>query len=179
MAKAMAVGSVREAPPGYTVGYAPGKGTFRVIISTVLAILLAGVTIQTSSNFAMILSAFFAVAAFYFFPLMETGRPRLGASEYGIFIEGFGVIGWRAVADVRLSTRAVRTILIEELEISLSRPIGEAVIADWRGMPYHRLLMRLPWRMPTDDTVVVDLEPFQGRPDRIVSEIQRRWRYYR
>ncbi|MEM7778123.1 MAG: hypothetical protein AAF732_21275 [Pseudomonadota bacterium] len=173
-----AVGSVREPPSGFAVGYAKGKGTFRVIITAVLAIMLTAATVSTGSNLAMILAAFFAVTSFYFFPLMETGRPRLGAGEYGIFIEGFGVLAWRSIANVRLTSRAIRTIVVKEIEIKLSRPMDEAVIADWRDLPYHRLLMRLPWRMPRDDTIIVDLEPFDGAPEQVVREIIRRWRYY-
>ena len=163
---------------GYTVGYASGKGTFRVIITASLAVIFAGVTVSTGSNVTLLLAVFFAIAAFYFFPLLETGKPRLGASEYGIFIEGFGVIAWRSVKDLRLATRAVRSIMVKELEITLSRPMSDAVIADWRNVPYHRLLMRLPWRMPADDTILIDLEPFAGQPEDIVSEFRRRWRYF-
>ena len=164
---------------GFTVGYARGKGTFRVIITAALAIVFAGATITTGSNLTLLLATFFAIAAFYFFPLLETGKARFGASEYGIFIEGFGVIAWRSVSGIRLATRAVRSIIIHELEITLSRPLGQAVIADWRKMPTHRLLMRLPWRMPDDHTILIDLEPFSGRPEAIVAEFQRRWRYFR
>lgn len=169
----------RDWPQGFTVGYAKGKGTFRVFIASALAIMFAGATIHTGSNIAMVLAAFFAVAAFYFFPLIETHRPRLGAGEYGVFIEGFGVIAWRSISDIRLSSRAIRSILVQELQITLSRPLSQAVIADWRDLPYHRLLMRLPWRMPNDNTVSVDLEPFAGDPETIVAEIRRRWRHYR
>lgn len=165
-------------PQGFAVGYAKGKGTFRVIITAALAILLTGATIQTGSNVALALAAFFAVAAFYFFPLIETGRPRLGAGEHGIFVEGFGVLAWRSVSDIRLASRAVRSILVQELQITLSRPLSQAVIADWRDLPYHRLLMRLPWRMPNENTIYVNLEPFGGDPEQIVAEIKRRWRYY-
>lgn len=166
-------------PQGFAIGYARGKGSFRVFITTGLAIALIVAAAKTGSNIALVLGAFFAVAAFYFFPLIETGRPRLGAGEYGIFIEGFGVIGWRSVAGIRLASRAIRAITVHELEITLSRGLGEAVIADWRALPYHRLLMRLPWRMPDDETILVDLEPFQGEPQQTVDEIVRRWRYYK
>lgn len=163
---------------GYSVGYGRGKGTFRVYITAFLAIVCAAATISTGNNVTMILAAFFGVASFYFYPLIETDRPRLGASEYGIFIEGFGVIAWRSVSDVKLATRAVRTIIIKELQITLNRPMGEAVIVDWRKLPLHRLLMRLPWRMPDDHTILIDLEPFAQPPELIVEEIKRRWRYY-
>ena len=165
-------------PNGFAVGYEHGKGTFRVYISAAFAIGLAAAAFETGSGIALILCAGFAVVSFYFYPLIEADRARLGANEYGVFIEGFGLISWRGIKEIRLATRAVRNIEINELEITLSKTIGNAVLADWRKLPWHRLLMRLPWRMPNDRKVLVDLEPFAGKPDRTLSEVQRRWRYF-
>lgn len=165
-------------PAGYTIGYASGKGFVRVYLASGLALAFATAAYQTGNNIAIILAAAFAVVAFYNYPLIEADDARIGANEYGLFIEGFGLIAWRGIANLRISSRAVRSIEINELEITLSRPLAGAVIADWRKLPYHRLLMRLPWRMPSDDKVLVDLEPFAAEPPRILSEIQRRKRYF-
>lgn len=166
-------------PSGFAIGYARGKGSFRVFIATALALAFAATAVQTNSGIAMVLAAAFGVTAFYSFPLIEHGKARLGANQYGVFIEGFGLISWRGIQDIKVATRAVRSITINELEIHLSRPITEAVIADWRQtMPYHRLLMRLPWKMPSDKVVSVDLEPFESKPAEIVRQFKRRQKYF-
>lgn len=165
-------------PHGFAIGYERGKGTFRVYVSSTLAIVFAAVAYQTGNGVAMVLAAAFTVTSFYFYPLIEPDRARLGANEYGLFIEGFGLISWRGISGLRIATRAVRNIEINELEISLSQTLGSAILADWRDLPYHRLLMKLPWRMPNDRTILVDLEPFAGKPQRTLGEILRRWRYF-
>jgi hypothetical protein len=166
-------------PNGFAIGYARGKGTFRVYITTALALAFGAVAFTTGSRIALVLAATFAVMAFYFFPLIEEGKARLGANQYGIFIEGFGLISWRGIRDVKVATRAIRSITVHELHIHLSRPITEAVIADWRQtMPYYRLLMRLPWKMPSDEVISIDLEPFESGPEEIVRQFKRRQSYF-
>jgi hypothetical protein len=116
--------------------------------------------------------------AYYFFPLTET-RVRLGANQYGLFIDGFGLIAWRAIADVALVTYSVRTLDMEELQIKLQQPVNTALLADWRRLPVWRLLMRLPWTMGYDNIVRVNLQPFGKPAEEITRTIQRMWRYYR
>ena len=46
-------------------------------------------------------------SAYYFFPFTES-RVRLGANQYGLFIDGFGLISWRAISDISLVTYSVQ-----------------------------------------------------------------------
>ena len=163
---------------GYAVGYANDKGTFRVFVTTALAICFALAWFFTGSEITLVLAAFFAVTAYYFFPLIETGKARLGAGQYGLFIEGFGIIPWRSVGDISLSTYAVRSIQVSELHIKLSRSLPNALMADWRSLSYFRLLMKLPWTMSRDNVVRINLEPFGDVPDDIVGALQRNWRLF-
>ncbi|MFM1816892.1 MAG: hypothetical protein RLZ98_3587, partial [Pseudomonadota bacterium] len=154
---------------GYAVGYGRDKGAFRVYISLVLAAVFLAIWWFRGSEIALAIGIFFGVAGYYFYPLVETGKVRLGAGQYGVFIEGFGVIPWRSIRDIRLSTYAVRTMMMHDLEIELSSALPKALMADWRSLPYHRLLMKLPWSMGRDNVVRVNLEPFEGEPDSIVD----------
>ncbi len=163
---------------GLAIGYAPGKGTFRVYVCLGLAAVCVAVWILHGSELVLLLGLFFALTAYYFYPLIETGKVRLGAGEHGVFIEGFGVIPWRAIDAIELSTYAVRSIEVNELKINLSRSLPNALIADWRSLRWHRLFMKLPWTMSRDNAVRVNLEPFVGRPDDIVAALQRTRRFY-
>ncbi len=117
-------------------------------------------------------------SAYYFFPFTES-RPRLGGNQYGLFVDGFGLIAWRAIDDISLVTYSIRTMELEELHIKLKHPVNRALLVDWRRLPIWRLLMRLPWSMGYDNIIRINLQPFAPAPDEIVRTMQRMWRYYR
>jgi hypothetical protein len=116
--------------------------------------------------------------AYYFFPFTEK-RPRLGTNQYGLFIDGFGLIAWRAIAELNLVTYSTRTLETEELQVKLAQPMSSALLVDWRRLPVWRLLMRLPWTMSHDNTVRINLQPFEPSAEEIHRVMQRMWRYYR
>ena len=88
------------------------------------------------------------------------------------------MIPWRAIKDIRLNTYAVRSIEVNELDIELSRRLPKALIADWRSLPYHRLLMKLPWSMTRNNVVRINLEPFAESPDEIVGTLVRTPKFF-
>ena len=118
-------------------------------------------------------------SAYYFYPFTESRRPRLGANQYGLFVDGFGLIAWRAIDEISLVTYSIRTLDMEELHIKLKQPVHSALLVDWRRLPIWRLLQRLPWTMGYDNIVRINLQPFAAPPDEIVRTMQRMWRYYR
>jgi len=139
--------AVTQRTEGFAVGYAAGKGLFRVYIMGSVAALFFAVFAMGGGVATLVFAVLAASTAYYFFPLTETRKPRLGANQYGIFIDGFGVIAWRAIEDVSIRAHALRSIEIKELQIRLSQPLSRALTSDWRKLSYYRLLMRLPWSM--------------------------------
>ncbi len=125
-----------------------------------------------------ILAVLAGCSAYYFFPFTES-RVRLGANQYGLFIDGFGLIAWRAIAEVNLVTYSVRTLEMEELHIKLKQPVQSALLADWRRLSIWRLLMRLPWTMGYDNIVRINLQPFAPPAAQIHHTIERMWKFYR
>lgn len=170
--------SKTQGSSGFAVGYGKDKGNFRVYVCFVVSVVCLLGWFFRGSEIALALAVFFGATGYYFYPLVETGKARLGAGEHGVFIEGFGVVPWRAIEKIELSTYAVRTIEVNELTLKLGRSLPNALIADWRSLPYHRLLMKLPWSMTRDNTVRINLEPFANRPDEIVAALQRCRRYF-
>jgi hypothetical protein len=164
---------------GYTVAYGRDEIQFPVyVIAVVAAALLAGSLVR-GSLLLFCLGIVPAAIAYYNTPLIETGRPRIGANEYGLFVEGLGVIAWRAIGDIKLVPIAVRFVTVHELQIALTQPITKALFADWRRQPWHRLLMRLPWSMTHNNVIRINLEPFDKPPDEVHRTLVRMWRYYR
>src|SRR5262249_13949964 len=120
-----------------------------------------------------------ACTAYYFYPLIERKKPRIGGGQYGVFIDGFGLISWRAISDIQLVTYATRFSQEHELHFRLPVPLDRALLADWRGLPVWRLLMKLPWTMGYDNIVRIHLAPFAPPPEDIHRQFERLWRHYR
>jgi len=164
---------------GYTVAYGRDEAPFPVYVAATLAVILIATGFFRANPILFGLGAIAAGFAFYNLPLAETGRPRLGANQYGIFIEGFGIIAWRAIDKIDLTQIAVRAMTLNELQISLKVPLSKALIADWRKVPLHRQLMRLPWSMTYNNMIRITLDPFDKEPDEIHRTFLRMWRHYR
>ena len=98
----------------------------------------------TDAAYWLALAVTAAAFTYYNIPLLETGRPTIGANQYGIFIQAFGLIRWRAIEGIHLVQIAERAMTVHELRIVLNAPLGSALVADWRKQPIYRLLMRLP-----------------------------------
>jgi hypothetical protein len=164
---------------GYSVVYGRDDTHFPVYITAALAAIFFTAAWITSAIYWLVLAAAATGFAYYNIPLLDTGRPTIGANQYGIFIQAFGLIRWRAIERIDLVEIAERAMTVHELQIVLGTPLGSALVADWRKQPIYRLPMRLPWRMDHNGVVRVNLEPFDRPPDEIHRTILRMWRYYR
>lgn len=164
---------------GYTIAYDRDEAPFPVYVTGFLAAALLAGWLVSANEFLFLLGAVALGIAYYNFPLAELGRPRLGANQYGVFIEGFGVIQWRAIDKIELAEFAVRVLTLHELQITLKLPLNTALIADWRKVPWYRMPMRLPWKMSHTNVVRVPLDPLESAPDEIHRTLIRMWRHYR
>jgi hypothetical protein len=164
---------------GYSVAYSRDDTYFPVYITAALAAILVTASWITGEAYWLVPAAAAAAFTYYNIPLLETGRPTIGANQYGIFLQAFGLIRWRAIERIDLAEIAERAMTVHELQIVLSTPLGSALVVDWRRQPRWRLLMRLPWRMSHNNMVRVNLEPFDQPPDVIHRTFLRMWRYYR
>jgi hypothetical protein len=164
---------------GYTVAYGRDEAPVPVYIAASLAAVLLTAALYQANFILLCLGVVAAGFAYYNWPLAEIGRPRIGANQYGVFIEGFGIVQWRAIDKIDLVQIAERAVTLHELQISLKQPLKSALIADWRKVPFHRRLMRLPWRMSYNNMVRVALDAFEKEPDDIHRTFLRMWRHYR
>lgn len=164
---------------GYTVAYSRDETQFPVYVMGFVAAVLIAAAFHSSSTVMFAVGLVPAACAYYNFPLLEAGRPRLGANQYGVFIDGFGIIHWRAIDRIELVPIAVRVMTVHELHIALKLPLGSALIADWRKMPFYRLAMRLPWTMTYNNMIRITVDPFDKPPDEIHRTLLRMWRHYR
>jgi hypothetical protein len=159
--------------------YGPDAGDFRFNVMAILTVLAGVLFIATRYDAVLVIGAATGCTAYYFYPLIEKKKPRIGAGQYGVFIDGFGLISWRAISDVQLITYATRFNEEHELQFRLRTSLDRALLADWRDLPIWRLLMKLPWTMSHESVVRIALAPFAPPPEDIHREFQRLWRYYR
>jgi hypothetical protein len=164
---------------GYSVAYSRDDTYFPVYITAALALIFFTAAWITGEIYWLALAIAAGGFAYYNIPLLETGRPTIGANQYGIFIQAFGLMRWRAIERIDLTEIAERAMTIHELQIVLNAPLASALVADWRQQPGYRTLMRLPWSMDHNRVVRVSLEPFDRPPDEIHRTFLRMWRYYR
>jgi hypothetical protein len=164
---------------GYSVAYGRDDAYFPVYVTAALAAIFLTAAWMTGAMWWLVLAAAAVAFTYYNIPLLETGRPTIGANQYGIFIQAFGLIRWRAIERIDLVEIAERAMTIHELQIVLNAPLSSALVVDWRKQPTYRLAMRLPWRMNHANQVRVNVEPFDQPPDAIHRTFLRMWRYYR
>jgi hypothetical protein len=164
---------------GYSVAYSRDDIEFPVYLAGFGAAVFFGLAWFTGHTIWLVLAAGAAGVAYYNFPLLETGRPTIGANQYGVFIQGFGLVRWRAIKAIELIPIPDRASTVHEVQIALSVPFSSALVADWRKLPTYRSLMRLPWSVAPNNVIRVDVEPFDHPPDEIHRTLVRMWRYYR
>src|ERR1700749_344537 len=138
---------------GYSVAYGRDDSYFPVYITAALALSFLAATWITGALYWLLLGCAAAAFTYYNIPLLETGRPTIGANQYGIFIQAFGLLRWRAVERIDLVEIAERAMTVHELQIVLNAPLGSALVVDWRKQPGWRRFMRLPWRMSHNNMV--------------------------
>jgi hypothetical protein len=164
---------------GYTIAYGRDEAPFPVYAAAAIAAVLLTAAVYRADMIMFVIGAVAAGFAYYNLPLAEVGRPRMGANQYGIFIEGFGIVHWRAIDSIDRVEIAVRAATLNELQIKLKQPLSRALVADWRKMPIWRRFMRLPWTMTPDNTIRIALDAFDKEPDEIERALRRMWRHFR
>jgi hypothetical protein len=164
---------------GYSVAYGREETEFPVYLLAVLSAVLLAAGLVTGSMLWLVLGVIAAAITYYNFPLLEKSRPTLGANEYGVFVQGFGLIRWRAIDRIDLVAIADRFDINYDLQIALNMTVTSALVADWRKQPFYRSLMRIPWSMTPSNVVRINIDPFNHPPDEIHRTLMRMWRHYR
>jgi hypothetical protein len=164
---------------GYTVAYEREELQFPVYVVGFIGACLATAGAALDNVFLIGLALVALGYAYHNYPLLETGRPRVGAGQYGVFAEGLGIIAWRAVKEIEMLPVGMRGATSNELRITLLEPLDRALIADWRKRPFYRFLMRLPWTMTGNDVVRIPLDVFDHPAEEIEHTFTRMMGFYR
>lgn len=172
--------ALNQAPPqGYTVTYEQEELQFPVYVVGFVGACFAVAGAALDNVFLIALALFAWGFAFYNFPLLEKGKPRIGAGQYGVFAEGLGIIAWHSIKQMDVIAAEVRGSMHNELLIKLQDPLDRALLADWRKRPFHRFLMRLPWKMAGKDVLRIPLDIFDHPAEEIRDNFMRMMVFYR
>lgn len=163
---------------GYVLAYSKKSADFNFNVMALLGGLFLALCIGMGYPLLLAPAVAAGGVAYYYYPLRER-TPRIGAGQYGIFIDGLGLIAWRAVADIKTVSYTSRLVQTHELEIHLNTALENALLADWRKLPIWRLLMKLPWHMTKDGVIRIPLEPFEPPAEEIRTNFLRLWDYFR
>jgi hypothetical protein len=163
---------------GYTVAYEREEIQFPVYVVGFIGAVLATVGFALGNVVLIALSLFAFGFAYYNYPLLETGKSRIGAGQYGIFAEGLGILAWRSIKQIEMVPVDIRGAISNELRITLSDPLGRALIVDWRKRPLHRFLMRLPWTTGPEGVIRVPLDVFDHPADEITHTFTRMMTFF-
>jgi hypothetical protein len=164
---------------GYTVAYEREEIQFPVYVVGFIGACFATAGYALDNIFLIALALLAFGFAYYNFPLLETGKPRLGAGQYGIFADGLGIVSWRAIKRLDLVPVEVRGSSSNELRVILHEPLDRALLADWRKRPFYRFLMRLPWTMAGNDVIRIPLDVFDRPAAEIHHTFTRMMTFYR
>lgn len=164
---------------GYTIGYDQEEVHFPIYAMTALAVAFFLAAIFKGIPILAAVGLLPAAVAYYNLPLLESGRPRIGSGQYGLFVEGLGLISWRAVESIDTLEMVERTGTSLDLIIGLKKPIPEALLADWRSRPLLRRPMRLPWRQASKTEIRIPLDVLDRPAAEIKETFVRMWRFNR
>ncbi len=117
---------------GYSATYGREDSYFPVYATAALAAIFLTAAWITGALYWLVPALAAAAFTYYNIPLLETGRPTIGANQYGIFIQALGLIRWRAIERIDLVEIAERAMTVHELQIVLNAALSSALVADWR-----------------------------------------------
>src|SRR5258708_20356492 len=125
---------------GYSVAYRRDDTHFPVYITAALGAVFFTAAWITGATYWLALAVTAAGFTYYNIPLLETGRPTIGANQYGIFIQAFGLIRWRAIERIDLVHIAERAMTVHQLQIVLNAPLCSPPVPDCPNHPTYPYL---------------------------------------
>lgn len=158
-------------PRPFAVGYRKGTGD-GLVYGGLFAAALGALAFGMGSGTGFLLLTLAGLAGTYhFYPLVEARRPQLGANEDGLFVAGIGFIDWAEVADLELFRTSVRSIVMNNLIVTLARPLEDAVVKHEKLAPWRALMARC-YKRKSPLRLEISLHPMRGDADEIYTRLR-------
>ena len=164
-----------KGPSPFAVGFDRSNGDALVFGG----LFMGGLLVLVSVVADIPVMALFALAplavAFWHYPMLDRRVPQIGANADGFFVERIGFIDWASVRKFDLRRTAVRNIQLVRLEVSLTRPLADAVSGP-QIFPFWKKVMMRNWstRREADgtDTLVIQLHTLNADPDQVLDRLR-------
>ncbi|MEO9530015.1 hypothetical protein [Roseibium sp.] len=162
-------------PVPFTVGFNRSQSEILVYGSLLLGVLFAAIGIVGGMPLLAIAGIAPIAIAYRHYPMIEKGKPQLGANEDGLYVERIGFIDWAAIrmTDVKRST--VRNVEIVRLDVLLTRSLDNAVIKA-QSVPFWKKFMMRNWkRTPREhgrELLAINLHTLSADPEEILERIR-------
>lgn len=162
-------------PVPFTVGFNRGQSEGLVYGSLLLGILFFVIGIVGNLPLLAVAGVAPLAIAYWHFPMIEKGRPQLGANEEGLYVERIGFIDWTAIRMTDVKRTSVRNMELVRLNVLLTRPLENAVTKAQTFPVWKKLMMRNWKRTPREhgrELIAINLHTLAADPDEILSRIR-------
>ena len=113
--------------------------------------------------------------AYWHYPMIEKGKPQLGANEEGLYVERIGFIDWAAIRMTDVKRTSVRNIELVRLDVLLTRSLDDAVTKAQTFPVWKKFMMRNWKRTPREhgrELLAINLHTLAADPEEILSRIR-------
>jgi hypothetical protein len=165
----------RPEPVAFTVGFNRGQSEGLVFGSLLLGIMFVVTGLVGELPLLAIAGLAPLGIAYWHFPMIEKGRPQLGASEDGLYVERIGFIDWAAIRMTDVKRTSVRNMELVRLDVLLTRSLDDAVSKAQTFPVWKRFMMRNWKRTPREhgrELIAINLHTLAADPEEILSRIR-------
>jgi len=159
----------------FAIGFERTNGPGIVFGSIILGIALLVIGLVTGQGLLAIAAIAPLGVAFWHYPMIEKGKPQLGANEDGLFVERIGFIDWGSIRMIDLSKTSVRNIELVKLNVLLNRSLDTA-IAKKQQFPFWKKVMMRNWTISQREhgrsLLAIDLHTLTDDADEVLKRIR-------
>lgn len=165
----------KPAPLPFTVGYKRGSGEVTVFGNLALGAIFISTGFLTGLPLLSVAGLAPIAYAYRSYPMLEAGRPQLGANADGLYIDRIGFIDWKAIRMTEIGQNPKETKDRVLLNVLLTRPTGDAVTKAQKIPVWKKYMMRNWKRSQREhgrELIAVNLQTLDADPDDILSRIR-------
>ena len=162
-------------PQPFATSYVKSKGEPLVYGGLVMAVFFIVASVASGAPEYAASALVPLAVAFWFYPMIDTRHPQLGANGDGLFVERIGFINWASISSFGIFETSVRNIALRRLQVTLNCPLAEAV-AKPQKVPFWKMAMSRNWSRHTlengAERIDIELHPLRGTPEDILNRVR-------
>lgn len=162
-------------PVPFTAGFNRSQSQAIVFGCIILGIMFAAIGIIGNIPLMILAAVAPFGSAYWYYPMIEKGKPQLGANEEGLYVERIGFIDWGAIRMTDLKRAKVRNVDQIRLDVLLTRSMEDAVTKE-HSCPIWKKYMMRNWKRTKREhgreLISVDLHTLDADPDEVFERIR-------